>query len=83
MLIDYDKIATSAQNRIDCLQSLELSSPALRELTRYISGALGRHSWLGTWLGENRPDYKLTEKSIRQARLDWIDWMIASLKGEV
>lgn len=51
----------------------------VRELREYIQRSLGCHITLASWVVHNRPKYKGT---LKDARLAWIDWMLASLSED-
>ena len=52
-------------------------------LRAYINRQLGVHAFLEDWLREHRPNLPRTAAARRKYRLQWIDWMIASLEGKV
>jgi hypothetical protein len=55
---------------------------ACKEMQRYISRELsGSRMTLMGWLQTNRPLLDRSPEGMRAYRLQWIDWMIASLEG--
>lgn len=54
---------------------------AAESIKKYIRYSLKKFAYLGDWMRskkfDNSPD------SVRKARLQWIDWMIASLKEDI
>lgn len=51
-----------------------------RNLRNYIGRQLDYNVWLTDWLKERGLPYGL--EAVRSARLQWLDWMIASLEGK-
>ena len=54
-------------------------SLASDQLTFYFSKQLGNYAWLSGWLSHHRSKYP-SNAALRKARLQWIDWLIASLE---
>lgn len=89
----YNEVICSAIARAEPIVSLELSgpcglgSPVARNgayLRHYIDKQLGSSAYLGQWLRKRRKTYgPMTVESLRKARLQWIDWMIAQLEEEL
>ncbi len=51
-------------------------------LRRYITKQLGGCIFLTSWIAQNRPQFLITPSAMKKHRLQWIDWMIASLEGK-
>lgn len=56
---------------------------AADEIRDYIEKALGRNGYLTSWIRDNRIQYQTTPESMRQARIQWIDWMIEEYQKQV
>lgn len=91
LLRQAKKNLKNEQNIYICtaLQSASNSYPniyesAKCELTDYILLLVGKDaSGYENWLRRAMPDLPRDEVSMRQYRIQWIDWMIASLNGLV
>jgi hypothetical protein len=62
------------------IRATEQDRNICHELRLYIQNALGNYTWLNGWLDHHK--MSTSDYDVRQARLLWIDWMIASLEGK-
>jgi hypothetical protein len=61
---------------------------ASNTLRNYISNILGcnrlvYYRYLDNWLEEKRPKLNRSDKSMKQYRLQWIDWMLSCLQEDL
>lgn len=54
---------------------------AAESISKYIQYSLKRFAYLGDWMRSK--NFDSSPASVRKARLQWIDWMIASLKEDI
>jgi hypothetical protein len=63
----------------DVIWSSKRLEPAAKALKRYITHALGGEITLDGWVSKNRDGLRRERNSMREYRLQWIDWMISQL----
>lgn len=82
--IEALKVARSKADKIEFFficHALPIT-PAGNKLRTFISNELGGHTSLASWIEENQLGTPTDPASMRQHRLAWIDWMIASLESQ-